>query len=109
MSDVFSAISDPTRRSMLERLQREGPLSIRALSEPLVMSRQAVTKHLDILEAAGLVEKQVEGRERLHRLSPRPLQDVDTWLAPFAAFWDDRLARLRLHLEEDDDGADDHP
>jgi DNA-binding transcriptional ArsR family regulator len=103
MTDVFSAISDPTRRAILERLHRDGPLSVRQLSEPLSMSRQAVTKHLDILEAAELIESEFRGRQRIHRLRARPLEAIDTWLAPFAAFWDDRLARLRHHLEEDDE------
>lgn len=100
MHDVFSAVADPTRRAILEHLHAEGPLSVTRLSGPLAMSRQAVTKHLDVLEAAGLITKETRGRERLHRLRARPLEAIDTWLEPFAAFWDDRLARLRAHLEE---------
>lgn len=103
MSDVFGAVSDPTRRAILERLHREGPLSVTEISRPLDMTRQAVTKHLDLLEAAGLIEKETRGRERIHRLSAEPLEAIDAWLAPFAAFWDDRLARLRKHLEEEED------
>lgn len=99
--DVFTALADPTRRSILETLRARGPLSVRSLSEPFSISRQAVTKHLDALEAAGLVASRTEGRERMHRLRPEPLRSVDEWLEPYAAFWDDRLERLRVHLEED--------
>jgi len=107
MSDVFGAISDPTRRLILERLGAEGPLSVSALSGPLSISRQAVTKHLDILEGAALIAKEFRGRERLHRLNAKPLEAVDAWLAPYAAAWDERLARLREHLGEHDDGRTD--
>lgn len=103
MPDAFLAVSDPTRRTLLERLRREGPLSLSALSGPMEMSRQAVTKHLDVLEAAGLVVREARGRERIHRLRPEPLETIDAWLAPYARAWDERLARLRTHLEEDDD------
>ena len=99
--DVFHAIADGTRRDMLERLRTEGPLSVRDLSAPLAMTRQAVTKHLDLLERAGLIRHQRQGRKRLHVLQPQPLKDLDTWLAPYAAAWDRRLARLKHHLDEE--------
>lgn len=101
MSDVFGAVADPTRREILERLRREGPLTVKQLSEPLPMSRQAVTKHLDVLEEASLIRRVVRGRERYHELRATPLEAIDAWLAPYAAAWDERLARLRQHLEED--------
>ena len=108
MSDVFAAVGDPTRRELLERLRTGGRLSVGALAAPLPMSRQAVTKHLDVLEEAGLIERQVRGRERLHVLSATPLRELNDWLAPYEAEWDDRLARLRSHLEGDDgNGGDD--
>ena len=69
------------------------------LSEPLSITRQAVTKHLDVLEGAGLLEHSWEGRRRLHHLKAQPLEDVADWLAPYAEAWDRRLARLRTHLE----------
>lgn len=99
MADVFDAVSDPTRRSILERLRREGPLSVTELSAPLPMSRQAITKHLDVLEEAGLVESAMHGRHRIHELTASPLRELDDWLAPYAAAWDQRLERLRNHLE----------
>jgi len=103
MSDVFAAVSDPTRRAILERLRTEGALSVTDLAVSLPMSRQAVTKHLDVLERAGLIEKRLHGRERLHALSGEPLREVKDWLAPYEAEWDERLERLRTHLEGDDD------
>ncbi len=99
MNDVFHAVGDPTRRVILSALRECGPLSVKELSGPLPMSRQAVTKHLDILEAAGLVGRVTQGRERIHHLHPEPLQVVDDWLAPYSAAWDERLERLRTHLD----------
>ncbi|MEE8138519.1 MAG: metalloregulator ArsR/SmtB family transcription factor [Thermoanaerobaculia bacterium] len=100
MERVFHAVADPTRRQILERLRRCGALSIKQLAEPLPMSRQAVTKHLDVLRDSGLVRVRRAGRRRLHRLEAGPLRQVDDWLKPYADFWDERLARLKLHLEE---------
>ena len=107
MMNVFAAVADPTRRSILERLRGEGALSLTSLSERLPISRQAVTKHLDVLEKAGLLRKRVEGRERLHELDAEPLREVDDWLEPYSAAWDDRLERMRIHLDGDGDGKHD--
>lgn len=103
MVDPFAAISDPTRRGILERLRRDGALSVTDLADPLPISRQAVTKHLDILERSGLIEHEWRGRKRVHLLKAEPLQEIDDWLAPYAAAWDERLARLEEYLEGDDD------
>ncbi len=100
MSDVFHAVADPTRRSILERLRTGGPLSLSALTAPLSMSRQAVRKHLRVLEDAGLIGSAMRGRKRIHRLQSGPLEQMDAWLAPYAAAWDERLDRLRTHLKE---------
>ena len=93
-----SPCADPTRRAILGRLCDEGESSLTTLARGLPMSRQGVSKHLDILVAAGLVEKRVLGRQRLHALRPEPLKEVEDWLAPYAAAWDERLERLRFHL-----------
>ena len=102
MPDVFAAVSDPTRRLILGRLRDEGESSLTTLADRLPMSRQAVTKHLDILVATGLVTKRAQGRNRLHALCPEPLKEVEDWLAPYAAAWDERLERLRFHLHGED-------
>ncbi len=99
---VFEALADPTRRSLLDRLLHGGSLSLTALAEDQPMSRQAVSKHLDALHRAGLLAVRRVGRERLHRLQAEPLREVDDWLAPYAAAWDERLARLKTHLQETD-------
>ena len=99
--DIFSAVADPSRRLILERLREEGPRSLSELSAPLPMSRQAVKKHLRILEDCGLVESARSGRTRMHRLRARPLEALDAWLAPYAAAWDRRLDRLKTHLDGD--------
>ena len=95
MNSVYAALSDPHRRQLLDRLREEGPLSLSALAEPMAMSRQAVTKHLNVLQRAGLVTVHRDGRERLHELVADPLREVEDWLAPYAAEWDARLSRLR--------------
>ncbi len=103
MELVFQALAEPTRRELLKRLREAKALTLSELAAPLAMSRQAVTKHLGVLEAAGLVEVEWRGREKLHRLNAEPLKAVDRWLAPYAAAWDRRLERLRRHLEAEDD------
>jgi len=99
VTNVFAALADPTRRGILERLERDGPQSIKAIAEPLEMTRQAVTKHLEVLEAAGLVDREVRGRERVFRLRADPLRVVDEWIGRYSALWDERLERLRRHVE----------
>jgi DNA-binding transcriptional ArsR family regulator len=99
---IFEALADPTRRQLLEQLRSSGPLSLGVLAKHQPMSRQAVAKHLHVLSDAGLVSTWRQGRERLHALDPEPLREVDDWLAPYAAAWDKRLARLKKHVEETD-------
>jgi DNA-binding transcriptional ArsR family regulator len=101
MDTVFVAVADPTRRLLLERLRPGGEASIETLSEGLPMTRQAVTKHLDVLRQAGLIRVRRQGRERLHQLEPAPLEAIDDWLRPYAEAWDQRLAALKRHLGEE--------
>jgi DNA-binding transcriptional ArsR family regulator len=98
--DVFEAVADPTRRDLLERLREAGTATLGELAAPFDISRQAVTKHLDVLAESGLVRVRREGRQRLHELDPEPLREVGGWLTPYAEAWDRRLARLEKHLEE---------
>jgi DNA-binding transcriptional ArsR family regulator len=102
MEAVFAAVADPTRRLILERLRATdgAGASITDLSVGLPITRQAVTKHLDLLHAVGLVTYRKQGRERLHELNAAPLKQLDDWLRPYEQFWDERLARLQCHLEE---------
>jgi DNA-binding transcriptional ArsR family regulator len=100
---VFEAIADNTRRDMLDRLRLHGPLSVNELAEPLDMSRQGATRHIDALVNSGLVRVFWQGRRRLHELDPVPLAGISDWLAPYEAEWDRRLDRLRRHLETEDE------
>ncbi len=96
--DVFQALADPTRRSILLALGRRES-SIRGIAEAFPQSRNAIVKHLAVLKAAALVEAVPQGRETVHRLLPGPLDDVKKWLGYFDAFWDDKLARLKQVAE----------
>ena len=98
--NVFDAVADPTRRDLLECLRERGAATLGELAAPFPMSRQAVTKHLDILVETGLVRVRHEGRHRIHLLDPEPLREVGGWLAPYAAEWDRRLERLKDYLED---------
>jgi DNA-binding transcriptional ArsR family regulator len=96
--DVFQALADPTRRSILQALGKKES-SIRGIAEAFPQSRNAIVKHLAVLKAAALVEAIPQGRETVHRLMPGPLDDVKKWLAYFDAFWDDKLTRLKQAAE----------
>ena len=96
---VFAALADPVRRSILERLAR-GEATVGELAAPYPISRPAVSKHLRILESAGLVHRVRDGRVNRCRLDPRPLRDVTDWVARNQAFWEQQLASLAGYLEQ---------
>lgn len=96
---VFAALGDPARLQIVNRLCREGPLSISRLSEGSQISRQAVTKHLNALAAAGLIEGERSGRECIYELQPRRLAEVKRHLETISAQWDDAVERLRKLVE----------
>jgi DNA-binding transcriptional ArsR family regulator len=98
LDDIFSALSDPTRRSILERLSR-GAASVTEVAEPFEMSLPAISKHLRILEGAGLIMRQKEGRVHHLRLSAAPLQSAAEWLADYRQFWDEQFDSLAQFLE----------
>jgi DNA-binding transcriptional ArsR family regulator len=98
--DVFQAIADPTRRRLLEILAGE-ELSISTISSHFTMSRTAVTKHLHVLESAGLVVARKMGREKLYCLEAKPLQKLQTWLTFYEQFWDNKLSKLKDVVESD--------
>lgn len=107
--NVFRTISHPTRRALLDRLQRGGEQPVYELTEPFDVSQPALSQHLRVLREANLVESRREGRERIYRLRPEPLSEVAAWLEPYARFWRDRLETLGEHLDrtpnrEDSDG-----
>ena len=98
--DVFDAVADPTRRELLEHLRHNGAATLGELAAPFDISRQAVTKHLHVLERVGLIRVRREGRHRSHELDPNPLRELGGWLKPYAESWDRRLDRLQDHLGE---------
>ena len=87
--EVFSALSDPTRRSVLELIGDRGEATASQLARELPVSRQAVHKHLASLAAAGLVADRRAGREVLYRLTPAPMSEAMTWMAAVGGQWDD--------------------
>jgi DNA-binding transcriptional ArsR family regulator len=95
---VFSALSDPSRRQLLESLAARDSASLTELAAQLPVTRQAVSKHLAALSDAGLVEARRAGRETRYRLTPEPLVDALAWMERVGSEWDARLARLREHL-----------
>lgn len=97
---IFAALSDPTRLQLVERLSRDGPLSISALAENATISRQAVTKHLVALENAALATSRREGRERIFELQPRRLAVIHQYLNQISRQWEQALHRLQAHVEK---------
>jgi DNA-binding transcriptional ArsR family regulator len=94
---VFAALSDPTRRAIVVRLS-EGEASVSELAAPFDVSLPAVTKHLRVLERAGLLDHHKEGRVRRCRLVPEAMREADDWLARYRVFWDERLDSLAAHV-----------
>jgi DNA-binding transcriptional ArsR family regulator len=96
---LFSALADPTRRAILARLC-EGEATVGEIAEPLPMSWPAVTKHLGILETAGLINRTAEGRVRRCTASPRALKPVADWVEDYRRFWESSLDALGDYLEQ---------
>jgi DNA-binding transcriptional ArsR family regulator len=97
-AEVFAALADSTRRRLIDQLSRSGAASATELAGTLPISRQAVAKHLAMLEDAGLVAGERAGRERRYRLTPGPLADAVSWMAAVGSEWDERLDALRRSL-----------
>jgi DNA-binding transcriptional ArsR family regulator len=98
LSLTFAALADPTRRAILARLAR-GESSVQELAEPFDMSLPAVSKHLKVLERAGLIARSREAQSRPARIEPGRLKDVDEWLEAYRRMWDARLDRLDDYLQ----------
>jgi DNA-binding transcriptional ArsR family regulator len=96
---VFQALADPTRRRLLVTLSASGPATLSELSAAMPVSRQAISKHLALLQDAGLVAGRGEVRGRRYEITPAPLADAMGWIVDVGAGWDDRLARLKRQVE----------
>jgi len=98
LSTTLSALADPTRRAILLRLT-EGPATVKELSAPFEMSGPAVSKHLRVLERAGLIQRGREAQWRPRTLDAKPMREVAEWAGEFRRFWDASYARLDAYLE----------
>ena len=97
---LFAALGDPTRLTLLRQLSDGGPASISLLAEEFSMTRQGVTKHLQVLAAAGIIDGSRQGREQVWTLNPRRLADGKRHLETIAAGWDEALERFKKLVEE---------
>jgi DNA-binding transcriptional ArsR family regulator len=99
LSSIFAALADPTRRAILARLA-QGEASVKELAAPFEMTAPAVTKHLKVLQRAGLITQGRQAQWRPCRLEAAPLKDVADWLENYRRFWDQSFARLDQYLIE---------
>lgn len=99
LSATFAALADPTRRAILERLAR-GECSVTELAEPFAMSLPAISKHLRVLERAGLITQRRDAQRRPCRIEATPLRDAAGWAEHVRAVWEGRLDRLDAYLDE---------
>jgi DNA-binding transcriptional ArsR family regulator len=97
LDNVFSALSDSTRRAMLSRLAG-GEMSVAELARPFTLSKPAITKHLKVLEKAGLMRRQINGRVHICRLAPGSLNQVSQWVAFYEKFWTSKFDALDSYL-----------
>ena len=114
LSATFAALADPTRRAILTRLAG-GEASVKDLSEPFAMSQPAISKHLRVLERAGLIEQGRKAQWRPRRLRAGPLRDISEWVGQYRRHWEESFERLDTYLREvqtsaeqgeTDDGSD---
>lgn len=103
VDEIFKALADPSRRRLLDRLQAQNGQTLAELCQEMEMTRQAVTKHLAVLEAANLVATVRRGREKLHYLNPVPIQEIyDRWIGKYERHRVEALANLKQALEKED-------
>jgi DNA-binding transcriptional ArsR family regulator len=101
-NELFSALGDPTRRAIFERLSREGELTVRALTDESGVSQPAVSKHLSVLKLVGLVRDRRNGRQTHYRARPQGLKPLVDWMSFYGTFWRDRFDRLETLLKRMD-------
>lgn len=98
LTSLFAALADPTRRAIVARLS-EGDASVKDLAQPFALSGPAITKHLKVLERAGLISRSRTGQKRPCRLERRALEPAADWIEQYRAMWDDQLDRLGSYLK----------
>src|ERR1700739_4315930 len=99
LDNTFAALSDPTRRAILARLT-QGEASVKTLAEPFDISAPAITKHLKVLERAGLIARSPNAQQRRCNLDPAPLRDIAVWMETYRQFWSESFDRLDGYLEK---------
>ena len=99
LSLTFAALADPTRRAILNRLA-SGEATVSELAEPFSISQPAVSRHLRVLEEAGLIARGRDGQRRPSRIAAKPLRDVADWVERYRQFWDGRLNSLEKYLDD---------
>ena len=98
LNTTFAALADPTRRAILARLAL-GEASVTELAEPFAMSQPAISRHLKVLERAGLISRGRDAQRRPRRIEARPLAEATEWLEAYRQFWEDRFQRLDMLLD----------
>ena len=96
---VFGALADPTRLAIVERLLSEGEHTAGEIAEPFAMSKPAISKHLKVLEDAGLIERRVDRQWRVCRVRPEGIRTIDDWMNRYRAFWEASFERLERLIE----------
>jgi DNA-binding transcriptional ArsR family regulator len=107
LSAVFGALADPTRRAILTRLT-QGDANVAELAAPFEVSQPAISRHLKVLEQAGLISRRRHATARLSHLEAEPLREATVWLADYQAYWDASYDRLDALLASIQDGQDEH-
>ncbi|PCI63952.1 MAG: transcriptional regulator [Kordiimonadales bacterium] len=107
IQDVFSALGDPTRFAIVESLLRDKELTIGQLAEPHAMSAPAISRHVKVLEEAGLIERKIEKQWRVVRLRQDCFASIEDWLKRYRDFWNASFDRLEVFLEEEQKNAGD--
>ena len=98
LDDVFTALGDPTRRAILAKLRTSPTVTVTEIAAPFDVSLNAISKHLKVLERAGLVRRKVVGREHHLSLEPQPMKSAARWLIDYQEFWETRLDRMEQAL-----------
>jgi DNA-binding transcriptional ArsR family regulator len=104
---VFGALADPTRLAIVERLLTEGEHSAGEIAAPFAMSKPAISKHLRVLEGAGLIERRVDRQWRVCRVRPEAIRAVDEWMTRYRTFWEASFARLEKILNQPEGAKND--
>ena len=108
LDQSFAALADPTRRAILARLA-QGEATVQDLARPFAISQPAISRHLKVLEDAGLIETRIQGTARPRRLKPDRMGQLWHWLGQYRALWEDQFQRLDAVLDGLDDSLDDSP